>query len=54
MHKCPVCNQALAGDGDLIRNYNFGELLQLLQKERDAEKQKWIESLVNQGVNAKP
>jgi len=36
-HKCPVCNSACT-DKDLIRNYNFGELLGNLVRERDAEK----------------
>ena len=48
-HKCPICNQDLTA-AELVRNYNFGELLANLVKERDAEKQKWIERLVNQGV----
>ena len=49
LHKCPVCNQELSAD-DLVRNYNFGELLGNLVRERDNEKQKWIGRLINQGV----
>ena len=44
-HKCPVCNTACE-EGNLVRNYNFGELLDNLVKERDAEKQRWIDRLV--------
>lgn len=36
-HKCPVCNHELQA-GDLIRNHGFGELLDNLVRERDAEK----------------
>jgi hypothetical protein len=44
-----VCNSGCE-EADLIRNYNFGELLENLVKERDAEKQRWIDKLVNQGI----
>ena len=53
-HKCPVCNQALQGDQDLTRNFSFGEMLKNLIIERDAEKQRWIEKLVNQGAQPQP
>ena len=45
-HKCPVCNQE-CHEQDLVRNFNFGELLANIQKERDAEKKRWVENLVN-------
>ena len=38
---------------DLIRNFNFGELLANLKKERDSEKRRWVDKLVNIG-GAKP
>ena len=35
----------------MIKNYNFGELLNNLIAEREREKQKFIDKLVNQRVN---
>ena len=33
--------------GDIIKNYNFGALLDEIIKQRDKEKQKFFEDLVN-------
>ena len=49
-HRCPACNTELQ-QANLIKNYNFGELLNNLIAEREIEKQKFIDQLVNKGVN---
>ena len=36
-HKCPSCNEPLQ-QGDLIKNFQFGELLNNLIREREREK----------------
>ena len=35
----------------MIKNFQFGELLNNLIKEREREKQRFIDKLINQGVN---
>ena len=45
-HQCPECRMNLT-KGDIIKNYNFGALLDEIIKQRDKEKQKFFEDLVN-------
>ena len=48
-HRCPLCHQNLQ-QADLIKNHEFGELLSNLIAEREKEKQKLIDGLIEKEV----
>lgn len=48
-HRCPQCNQNLE-QADLIKNHEFGALLSNIIAEREKEKQKFINGLIEKGV----
>ena len=49
-HRCPVCNQDLQ-EKELVKNLEFGELLNKLVEAREKETQKATENLVGGVLN---
>jgi hypothetical protein len=47
-HQCPECRGPLNKE-DIIKNYNFGAVLDEIVREREREKQKFFEDLIKGG-----
>ena len=47
-HQCPEC-RGLLNKEDIIKNYNFGAVLDEIVREREREKQKFFEDLIKGG-----